>query len=106
MNKALPSFYCKNQVNVELGIGISHQTWKIKDIAPPELIPFWIFSIDILPLWGKIELKVRRFSETSDILESIIQFWNKISGRTGHILLPNFFRWPKKRRRSLWFEAG
>jgi len=53
MNKALPSFYRKNQMNIELGIGISHLNQERNYAAPPELNIKSNNSIEILPRWGK-----------------------------------------------------
>jgi hypothetical protein len=54
-------FYCKSQVNINLGVGIGPS--ELGSIAPLELIIILNNTIDILPCWGKIIVKIRQFSQ-------------------------------------------
>jgi len=64
-NKPLVSICRKNQMDVELGIGICHLNWEIKHMAPLEpMILRLVSSIDMLPRWGKIYLKGRSFKKS------------------------------------------
>jgi hypothetical protein len=61
----LVSICRKNQMDVELGIGIGHLNWEIKHMAPLEpMICRLVSSIDMLPRWGKIYLKGRSFKKS------------------------------------------
>jgi hypothetical protein len=57
-NKPLVSICRKNQMGIELGIGISHLNWKIRHMAPLEpMFVRLVSAIDMIPRWGKNHLK-------------------------------------------------
>jgi hypothetical protein len=49
----LPPFYCKDQLKIELGIGISHLNQEMKYAAPPELTILSNVFIGFLHRWDK-----------------------------------------------------
>ena len=58
LNQALVSICRKNQMGIELGIGIGHLIWEIKQMAPLEpMIVRLVSSINMIPRWGKNQLK-------------------------------------------------
>jgi hypothetical protein len=61
--KALPSFYCENQLNIDLGIGIGHLNWKIIHFGPLDLNIMLVKAIDILPRWGNSSKKILQFKK-------------------------------------------
>ena len=71
MNKALPSFYRKNQMNIALGPGISHLNQERNYAAPPELNIKSNNSIEILPRWGKNSAKDQPFTKEAQRLIEI-----------------------------------
>ena len=68
-NKPLISICRKNQMGIELGIGIGHLNWEIKHMAPLEPMSMGLVSsIDLIPRWGKNHLKRWSFAEPGPTL--------------------------------------
>ena len=69
LNKALVSISRKNQMGIELGIGIDHLNWEIKHMAPLEpMIVRLVSAIDMIPRWGKNYLKRCSFAKPATTL--------------------------------------
>jgi len=68
-NKPLVSICRKNQMGIELGIGIGHLNWETKHMAPLEPVIMGLVSaIDLISRWGKNQLKRWSFAEPGPTL--------------------------------------
>jgi hypothetical protein len=69
LNKALVSICRKNQMGIELGIGIDYLNWEIKHMAPLEpMIMGLVSAINMIPRWGKNHFKRRSFAKPGTTL--------------------------------------